>query len=252
MIVSLRDDLIGVRHPLVWSYLLIEGDDVVAIDSGLGASARAVKRWFKATGRSPKQLRAILLTHGHWDHVGGAAALQRWSGAPVHLHPHDRDVASGQFRYQGAARLVGLVERFGRLAALGRTPTIDHSLADGQELDFWGGLRVIHLPGHTPGHVGFYAPSKRLLFPGDAVLARGTKVFFPFRLINVDDAAVKRSILRVAPLEVDWVYPMHHRKLNHNLMTNIRRYAMVCALAEAAAEAASGKKSVERPTPRQA
>ena len=221
----LREDLIGIRHPVVWQYLLIDGESVVSIDAGMGLAAWRVKRWFARSGRAPEQLKAILLTHGHLDHAGCAERLRQWSGAETYMHPADAPIIRGRFGYRGWARVCGTLEALGRPLTGYRLPRIDHSLEDGQVLPFWGGLRVIHLPGHTPGHLGFYSAKKKILFAGDSILAPFGSATFPLSIFNVDDRQVRDSVLRIADLDCDWIYPMHHRLLRRNLMPGIRRYA---------------------------
>ena len=90
-------------------------------------------------------VQAILLTHGHPDHVAAAPALQRALGAPIYLHPADAP----------AAGLAGA-----------------RPLADGDEIRFGGAaLRVIHTPGHTPGSACFYGGG--CLFSGDTLFPGG-------------------------------------------------------------------------------
>jgi glyoxylase-like metal-dependent hydrolase (beta-lactamase superfamily II) len=214
-----------VKLPFVWSYLLVEGDEVVAIDTGFGPAAAMVTRWFERTGRRREQLRAILLTHGHLDHAGCAERLRQWSRAQVHLHPADYPIVRGNYRYRGLNRFCGFAELIGRMAFGGRPPRDLAPLADGQRLPYWGGLEVVHLPGHTPGHVAFYSKTKKILFCGDSILYWRGRCAFPFVLFNVDSRQVRETILRVADFDVDWVYPQHHFGLNRNLILDVRSYA---------------------------
>jgi glyoxylase-like metal-dependent hydrolase (beta-lactamase superfamily II) len=225
VIVHVRKDLVGIRNLIVWHYLLLDGPSVVAIDTGLGHSAWRMRRWFQKTGRTPGDLKAIVLTHGHLDHAGCASVLQKWSGAPVYLHPADEPIARGEFPYHGWARVAGVLEAVGRRVTGYRPPCIDATLSDGQVLDYWGGLRVVHLPGHTPGHVGLYSIRRRILFAGDAICSRFGRPFLPPRIFNADHQMVRRSLLRLLPFDIEWIYPMHHLVLRHNLMDDIRRYA---------------------------
>lgn len=221
---ELRPTVIGFRSVLVWSYLLLDGRDVIAIDSGLGPHGSWIKSWFRRTGRDPKDLKAILLTHGHVDHVGCAASLQRWSGAPIFLHPADQDLSLGRFKGPWPSKRLAMVEQSSNLMFWIRRFRINYELVDNDRLDWAGGIRVIHLPGHTAGQVGLYSERDRILFAADAVLSRGKSVFFPHRIFNQDDLLARTCVFRLADLNADWVYPAHHSKLTHNLMEDLRRY----------------------------
>lgn len=108
---------------------------------------------------------AILITHGHVDHVGGAGDLARRTGAVTHVHPDDDFLTlhpDEQLR-----RLFGMVPP-GDFAP----PEIREQLADGDLLELAGlALEVRHTPGHTPGHCCFYTAKEGILFSGDQLFA---------------------------------------------------------------------------------
>ncbi len=157
----------GIRGLMSVPLLLVDEDGAVLLDTGFPGDRFAIERMFIKLGLEPKDLRAILLTHGHIDHAGNAAWAKAWSGAPVYAHPLDQPHLEGVFPYRDAARVCGVLETVGRAVTGYRAVTIDVPLADGQELPFWGGLRVVHLPGHTVGHCGFYSARHDVLFSGD-------------------------------------------------------------------------------------
>jgi glyoxylase-like metal-dependent hydrolase (beta-lactamase superfamily II) len=136
-------------------------------------------------GRSPAEITRFVVTHGHPDHVGGAA------GAPVLMHPADRDRA--------LHLNAGTIAR--RLAVRRLQATTD--LGDGQILPVLGGLRVVHTPGHTPGSVCLYAERDGLLFSGDALWrdARGS-LHRPNRHWSEDLGSARRSVGVLARLDV--------------------------------------------------
>ena len=130
------------------------------------------------------QVRAILLTHGHFDHGGDTERIRRLSGAPVYLHPADRALPSW----------------------LTHGLSADVDLHDGDELDFDGlRFRVLHTPGHTPGSVCFLCGT--LLFAGDTLFAGSCgRTDLPGG--SWQDMAA--SLRRLAELDGDYtVYPGH-------------------------------------------
>jgi hydroxyacylglutathione hydrolase len=110
------------------------------------------------------QVEAVLLTHAHFDHIGGVDKVRERFGCPVYLHSAEKDwlsdpVKNGSLRWPEATPPIA-----------GNPP--DHLLAHGDELPLLGDtFRVLHTPGHSPGSVGFLCGD--LLFAGDALFRRG-------------------------------------------------------------------------------
>jgi hydroxyacylglutathione hydrolase len=107
-------------------------------------------------------LRKIFLTHGHLDHVGATAALVEAFQVPVEgPHPDDQfwlGDLKGQAQWMGFAPVNAF------------TPT--RWLFDGDEVELGAyRLKVLHCPGHTPGHVVFFCPQTRLAWVGDVLFA---------------------------------------------------------------------------------
>lgn len=105
---------------------------------------------------------AILLTHGHFDHVWGVERLVGKYPVPVYMHPADRDILEdGASAFRGMQSMKMLRHDF---------PTVD--VADGDVVTSGGvAWTVLHTPGHTPGCVGYYSAEDSLLISGDTLFA---------------------------------------------------------------------------------
>jgi glyoxylase-like metal-dependent hydrolase (beta-lactamase superfamily II) len=191
--------------------LVDEHGRVAVIDSGLIGYEEKFRRLFARLDLAPSSVDAILLTHGHLDHTGNVAWLKAWTGAPVFAHPLEQPHIDGVYPYRGPTRLCGALEALGRAVTRYRSVTIDHPIADGDELPFWGGLRVVHLPGHTLGHCGFWSERHRLLFCGDLVAMYGRWTVKPPRFLNVAPAMIAASLRKAAALQPRLVVPNHFR-----------------------------------------
>ncbi|MCA9791137.1 MAG: MBL fold metallo-hydrolase [Candidatus Eremiobacteraeota bacterium] len=191
-------------HGLVGGYLLVDQDRAVLVDTGLPGELPDILK-----GLTGLELEAILLTHGHIDHAGNAFTIRQRHPVPVYAHPADQAHIDQVYPYRGWTRLCGWLEGSAAWRHDYRPVTIDHPLEDGQHLPFWGGLEVVHLPGHTVGHCGFYSRSHRLLLAGDLFACYFGGAWRPPFYFNSRPNLLRATYRRVASLPLDHVFPCH-------------------------------------------
>ena len=154
------------------AYLLEEAGEVTIIDAGVPGYYRDLPRELARMGRTLADVRALLLTHGHTDHIGFAERLRREHHVPVSVHAADAALARGEVpnpaKGLGPTKLGPLLGFlwFAMLHGGLRTPKLRQvaTFGDGATLDVPGSPRVILTPGHTPGSAVLHVPSRNALF----------------------------------------------------------------------------------------
>ena len=176
------------------AFLLSDGADAVLIDAPMGA--------FETVGeildQSGATLRALLLTHGHWDHTTDAHRFQA-AGIPLYGHTDDREL------FENPSVMASFL-----IPGIPLEPVrIDHWLEEGRPLDFLGEtVEVRHVPGHAPGNVLFHFPGQAACFSGDALFAGGIGRYdLPGGDFHVLEESIRRKIYTL-PEDTD-VYPGH-------------------------------------------
>jgi glyoxylase-like metal-dependent hydrolase (beta-lactamase superfamily II) len=219
---------------MVNSYLLEDAGEVTIIDAGLSGYYRAIPGELAAMGRTVAHVRALLLTHGHSDHIGFAERLRRERQVPVSVHEADAALARGEvpnpakgFGPTKLRPLLGFLW-FGALHGGLRTPKLREvaTFGDGATLDMPGSPRVILTPGHTPGSAVLHVASLDVLFVGDAFAtyavttgARGPQVA-PF---TADAAQAVASLARLEDVSAGLVLPGHGDPWTGGVQEAVRR-----------------------------
>ena len=162
------------RIPLIGDFVngfMLRDDDgqVTLIDMGVAASGKKVIAALRSVGSDPSDVTRLMLTHCHPDHAGGAAYVARETGRPSTCTPTTRSTCA-----PGTQPEVDPTSRIGKLFRRLPEPKIEgvpvgEELADGQVVPFAGGIRVVHTPGHSPGHASYLHEESGTLITGDAI-----------------------------------------------------------------------------------
>jgi len=200
----------------------------VLVDAGVmgakGAIMAAAEKRFGAGARPT----AIVLTHGHFDHVGVLEDLAEEWDVPVFAHALERPYLDGSASYSAPDPSVG-GGLLGRLSPLFPTKPVDVSLrlqdlpGDGA-IPPMGGWRWIHTPGHAPGHVSLWRETDRTLIVGDAFVTTAQESAYAVALqepelhgppmyLTIDWGAAHHSVRALAALEPERVITGHGRPL---------------------------------------
>jgi glyoxylase-like metal-dependent hydrolase (beta-lactamase superfamily II) len=218
----------GSKGGHVRAFLLETNGELTLVDTLFENDGSGVLDAIRKLGRSPGDLMRIALTHAHRSHLGGLAALKRETGAAVLAHEWEADIVSGD----RPAQPVGLKPTapfrtypfqvgifFNRPKH--RPCPIDESIGDG---DAVGPLRVLHVPGHSPGHLAFFLEERRVLLSGDAIATWPRfEAGWPAFTLNPDQHA--ESIRRLAALEAAIVGVGHGNPITDGAAERVHRLA---------------------------
>ena len=185
-------------------YILDDEDGLTLIDAGMPRSEKKILAYISTLEKSEGDLKRILLTHSDVDHIGALAALSKASGARTYAGQIGaKAIAAGkpsrQIHSSGLSLrriLFALLSPFFKA----EPSQVDEILEGGQTLPVLGGLRVVPSPGHTPGHLSFYSPSKGVLFCGDSMVAGEDFLQGSRPEVTWDPAQARESVQKQAEL----------------------------------------------------
>ena len=239
---QLAPSLHQIGSNIVNCYLLEEAGQVTVVDAGLPGQWRELQDELRRMGRSLRDVRALLLTHGDTDHLGFAARLHDERGVPVYVHPADAARARGEIKKAttgwGPVKLGPLAKFLVYSAVRGglRVPPVRelHTVAADATLDAPGSPRVIALPGHTPGSIAYHFPALDAVCVGDAMTTRSVLTGeagprpAPFTL---DPRQANLSFERLGDVGARWVLPGHGPAWGDGTAQALGRYRSAAAAA---------------------
>ncbi len=219
-----------IRGVLVHFHVLWDDEGVYLIDGGFIGGIRKIERFLKSHGFAWSDVKALVLTHGHLDHTLNVRRIQEKSGCLVYAPQMDALHISGKYPYEGAARLCGLAEAVGRFFLRYQPPHVDRWIGSEDVLPIWGGLRVIHLPGHTLGHSGLLSVENKLLFAADLFTNHIRNPKLPPTVFNVDDEMNVESVKKAAALDIEGVLLNHSRVCSpEESLADLKALAALCS-----------------------
>jgi glyoxylase-like metal-dependent hydrolase (beta-lactamase superfamily II) len=233
----------GLEHPLgagLVPYLVEETPhDLTLVDSCFLAQFPRLEQGIHDEGYDIRDVKRLILTHIHPDHIQAANEVKKVSGAEIYSHWAEADYLKKDPPYNGpptpnmihnmlvksGKTMEDVAKKFGF-----REPdpiSVDRRLKDGDSV---GRLKVIHTPGHTPGHISLFAEEDKAIIGGDCLFKTAFGLSLPFPDVTIDPVAALISVRRITQIGFDKLLLAHQ---DSPLLENAQR-----AVSQAAATVA--------------
>jgi glyoxylase-like metal-dependent hydrolase (beta-lactamase superfamily II) len=214
----------------VHAYLLDDGSGrLTLVDTLFDTDGHRILTLLESIGKTPRDIKHIIVTHAHRSHLGGLARLKELTGAPVYAHEWEADIISGDRKAQAVSYLpsaplrayplqIGLNLDIARHAPV----VVDNFVHEGDQI---GPLRVLFAPGHSPGHLAFYWPERRVLIAGDAICT-WPNFMLGWKGFLLNPKQHQASLRRLAELDAEVLCVGHGDPLRSGAAAQIRAALM--------------------------
>jgi hydroxyacylglutathione hydrolase len=222
MRVSIHPIVLGVDH-----CYLIEGESIIMIDGGAPKQAKGFVKAIERLSIKPEDIRLIVLTHGHWDHIGSAKEIKDLTTAKLALHQEERDWLEKSLKPLPPGvtawgkifvRIMGMFMPFVHVPAT----EVDIVLGDGEFPLVEYGIpgKIVHTPGHSLGSVSVLLENGDT-FVGDLAMSEFPLRFSPGLPILAEDMQkVRESWKLLMEAGAETIYPAHGKPFSVNIIRN--------------------------------
>lgn len=214
--------------------VLLVDEQLAVVDTGISGNGEEIVSYIRKLGRSPSDLRWIVVTHFHYDHSGSAAELHELTGAKIVAHKDEvlptadgrlllRKGNEGEMPPLWYRWTLGGGPRLQRRREIRYHDTFVHeTVEEGDVIPVLGGLRIIHTPGHTPGSICPLLEGPQVLFLGDSVLNNIDRLSRPLMWDSRKRRQLDESLHRLRPVDAKVACFGHGPPLTENVTTRVR------------------------------
>ncbi|MES9668032.1 hydrolase [Bacillus cereus] len=183
-------------HPI----LLWDDEMAVLIDTGFPGQIEDIQVEMERVGVSFDKLKVLILTHQDIDHIGSLPEILQSIGSNIKVYAHELDKPY----IEGELPLL-------KDAQVQNPPKgkVSDTLIDGQELPYCGGIRILHTPGHTPGHISLYLKQSKTLVAGDSMYSVNGMLGGIHAQTTLDIKEARNSLKKYLNLEINSVVCYH-------------------------------------------
>ncbi len=200
------------------SYIIIEENGLILVDTGMPKSQKKILNYINSIDHKPEDVKQIVLTHAHIDHVGSALKLKQLTNAKIMIHEEDAPYVTGEKQFNvNRGLLMRMFSSFMKFETF--SPDIKI-----KENDKISDFLVIHVPGHTPGSIALYNEKNRVMFVGDLLRFMNGNVQGPPEQFTLDMNLAKKSIEKILNYDFQIMLSGHGDPLKENAREKVKEF----------------------------
>lgn len=201
---------------------LIVGDGITLVDTGLRGNVPRIYGCLGRMGFKPRDIRRIMVTHAHLDHINCLHQLKEETGAIVMANALDSDIIEGKKPLRVGRGALAALSGIFNLYTRYRPVTVDVRLGDGDPVPGALDARAVYLPGHSAGNTGLYSREKKTFFSSDSLRVAGGRPVTPSPRFTADMDAAIVSVKRIGEFDFDVLLPGHGSAVTDRAAEKVR------------------------------
>jgi len=202
------------QEHIIHPTLLWDQEMAVLIDTGFPGQMEDLRVAMEKVGVPFDKLKVVILTHQDIDHIGSLPDILQKYGNNIQVYAHEleKPYIQGEFTLLKDGHLKNLPKG-----------KVDDILKDGQELPYCGGIRIIHTPGHTPGHISLYLKQSKTLIAGDSMYSVNGIIGGIHVPTALDVNEARHSLKKYLELDIESVICYHGGLSKENIKEQIQK-----------------------------
>jgi glyoxylase-like metal-dependent hydrolase (beta-lactamase superfamily II) len=208
-------------------YIINENHSITMIDTGFKGDIDNIEGQFRDMNMEIEKVSTIIVTHCHIDHTANLNIIKKKSGATIIAHKEEGTYLAGTKKLAYSQFYKKILWAFANLLLKSEKIIIDREVSEGDTIDVYGGLEVIHTPGHTPGSIALYQKDKKLLFSGDCLINEG-QLYIVRGMYNQNDKELYDSVKKYLNYDIAIICPGHGKAIlqegNERIKEAIKNY----------------------------
>ncbi len=202
-------------------FIVFYGDRIMLVDTGGVKDFIKISRFLNSVGYTVSDITDIFVTHADGDHVGSVKELVKHSGATVWASQKTKEYLARAYNPMHFPFPINMIAHLVHKFNIGKN-NVDIIVSEQEEIDLFGGIKVLFTPGHTDDHVCYFMKEYGILFAGDCLM-NVSRLKLPPSILNWDNNELVNSVQKLIDLPVTFLCVGHGGVCDYNRSDDMKK-----------------------------